>query len=220
MLGILAYGSLLTDPGCEIEAATDRRIESMLTPFEVEYARSSSGRSGAPTLVPVENGKGTPVQAQIFILQPGIGKQEAKNMLYRREIDRVCDQDIVYDEKAQLQKENPVLIKCLSDFPGVPLVLYASLKANIDSVLDNDLSAEQKARELAELAIGSVGQKTFAECRDGIRYLDDAICHGVRTPLTEPYKRAVLQMADDAPDLETARLRITQSKHLTPQEAE
>lgn len=141
-------------------------------------------------------------------------------MLYRREIDQACDQGTVYDEKAQLQKENPVLIKCLSAFAGVPLVLYTCLKANIRSVLEDDLSAEEKAKQLAERAIKSVTAKTFAECRDGIRYLDDAIRHGVRTPLTEPYKRAILEMADNAPDLDTARLRIAQRKGITSGEGE
>ena len=38
MLGILAFGSLINDPGEELEAATKSR-KPMMTPFRVEFAR-------------------------------------------------------------------------------------------------------------------------------------------------------------------------------------
>ena len=52
-IGILAFGSLLDEPGAELEAHIARRIEGIETPFAVEFARSSRTRDGAPTLVPV-----------------------------------------------------------------------------------------------------------------------------------------------------------------------
>ena len=220
MIGILAYGSLLADPGPEIEAATERRIESVQTPFEVEYARSSAGRAGAPTLVRVANGKGSPVQAQIFILRPETGEQEARNMLYRRETNRVGRRGVVYDESIQQQLSDAVLIGSLADVAGVSRVFYAHLGANIDRILTGDLSAEEKARTLAKLAIDSVSERTYAERRDGIQYLRDAMRHSVQTPLTEPYETAIRRMADHAPDLEAARLRIAQCKGIILKEGE
>ena len=41
MIGILAYGSLITHPGHEIESVLDHVIPDVLTPFPVEYARHS-----------------------------------------------------------------------------------------------------------------------------------------------------------------------------------
>ena len=38
-VGILAYGSLIDNPGDEIAAATVRTIEEVETPFNVEFAR-------------------------------------------------------------------------------------------------------------------------------------------------------------------------------------
>jgi hypothetical protein len=51
-LGILAFGSLIDNPGAEIEAALVGRKLNIRTPFGVEFARSSIKRGGAPTLVP------------------------------------------------------------------------------------------------------------------------------------------------------------------------
>jgi hypothetical protein len=51
-MGVLAFGSLLNDPGCELLGAEVQRI-SVRTPFPVEFARYSRSRRGAPTLVPV-----------------------------------------------------------------------------------------------------------------------------------------------------------------------
>jgi len=82
-VGILAYGSLLEDPGAEIESATVNTVPGIRTPFKVEFARSSSKRSGAPTLVPLESGG--EVSARIFVV--GLSAAEAANCLYRREIN-------------------------------------------------------------------------------------------------------------------------------------
>ena len=58
-VGILAYGSLIADPGVEIGPLIVRRIET-LTPFSVEFARFSATRGGAPTAVPHSSGKRVP----------------------------------------------------------------------------------------------------------------------------------------------------------------
>jgi hypothetical protein len=85
-LGILAFGSLIDDPGVEIEAALVGRKLNVPTPFGAEFARSSTKREGAPTLVPLERG-GTPVAGQILLLN--VSEQEAKDRLWRRETNRV-----------------------------------------------------------------------------------------------------------------------------------
>ena len=53
MIGILAYGSLIDDPGDEIKPLVKQKIEGVETPFAIEFARSSKSRNGAPTLIPV-----------------------------------------------------------------------------------------------------------------------------------------------------------------------
>ena len=48
----------------------------------------------------------------------------------------------------------------------------------------------------------------------GIQYLIDAISSGVETRLTPHYRDAYLRLADDAPDLATARARLAQQRGL------
>lgn len=62
-VGIIAYGSLLPDPGSEIEVATAEVIQDLVTPFPVEYARSSKKCDGSPTLVPSQAGAPVPLAA-------------------------------------------------------------------------------------------------------------------------------------------------------------
>jgi hypothetical protein len=48
----LAFGSLIDNPGAEMEAALVGRKLNVRTPFGVQLAHSSTKRGGAPTLVP------------------------------------------------------------------------------------------------------------------------------------------------------------------------
>lgn len=66
-VGILAYGSLIEEPGVEIEPLIVERQQGIETPFPVEFARSSDTRQGAPTLVPVDQG-GSLVPAEVLVL--------------------------------------------------------------------------------------------------------------------------------------------------------
>ena len=52
-IGILAYGSLIDDPGIEIEPLIKKRIKNIQTPFKIEIARKSTTRGDGPTLIPV-----------------------------------------------------------------------------------------------------------------------------------------------------------------------
>ena len=89
-VGILAYGSLIGDPGPEIEPHIIRRI-SCRTPFNVEFARASRTRTGGPSLVPYDDG--SQVAAQILVVD--LPLKEATDRLYRRETRKVGT-DICY----------------------------------------------------------------------------------------------------------------------------
>lgn len=57
-IGILAYGSLIEDPGKELKPLIIERIPNVKTPFSVEFARSSSSREswrilGIPNQKPI-----------------------------------------------------------------------------------------------------------------------------------------------------------------------
>ncbi|MBX4898693.1 hypothetical protein [Rhizobium bangladeshense] len=190
-IGILAYGSLIGDPGAELEPHITARTDCT-TPFAVEFARSSKSRKGGPTLVPYESGG--PVRAQILAIN--LSLEETINRLYRRELHKVGT-DTVYSAPDK-PTDNTVLIKNLLDFEGVDTVLYTSISANISG-----LSAEK----LARLAVGSA--KEITDGRDGISYLINAKSAGIITPLMPEYERLILQTTG-ASDL-TGALSIARS---------
>ena len=81
-IAILAYGSLIDNPGPELSRwIVDRGFVE--TPFRVEYAWASRKRGGAPTLIPVTEG-GSKVPAVLLILAPTLLESEAKDMLWMR----------------------------------------------------------------------------------------------------------------------------------------
>ena len=213
MIGILAYGSLVADPGDEIRNALDGRIEGVQPPFNVEYARRSRTRGGAPTLVPVPEGIGSPVKGEILILKATITEEEAKNMLYRREIHRVGSNE-VYHHENQTKKRDGLLIKSLENFHGIPLVIYTYLKPTIEEILNPNLSDGKKAEILAEAAIESITSKTYEDKTDGVWYLHQNIESGIITPLTKPYENEILRRANGAADLPAARDYFARQKGL------
>lgn len=88
-VGILAYGSLIDDPGDELKAATAQiLIDGVRTPFNVEFARESKTRAHAPTLVRVEK-DGSQIPAQINVLKEGFSEKDASDILWRRETDNI-----------------------------------------------------------------------------------------------------------------------------------
>jgi len=111
-IGVLAYGSLVEDAGAELEEATAERRSGVRTPFRVEFARHSSGRDGAPTLVPVTQG-GAYVEAAIIVLKPGMSLDQAQDMVYRREIDRVGQANRY---KPDPEKANQVYVEVLPNW--------------------------------------------------------------------------------------------------------
>ena len=177
-IGILAYGSLISNPGHEIASATTDTIKNVQTPFKVEFARTSTSRAGAPTLVPVDQG-GAQVNAWIFVVN--VDEQEATNRLYRREIDAVGDLTKTYREPKN-PGMNRVLVRRAENLGGIDVVLYTKIGANID-----DLSAAK----LAELAIASAAK--LSNGRDGISYLKSAMDNGIETALSKAYADEIMR---------------------------
>ena len=190
-IGILAFGSLIDDPGEEIEAALGGRKANVVTPFNVEFARKSTKRGGAPTLVPVENG-GSPVRAQLLLLD--VTEQEAKDRLWRREIDKVGEGGhYVYQANPG---PNTLIIDRYENFEGLSVVLAARFPATI---------APLTAEHLADLAIASLASAESG--RDGITYLIDAKRNGIVTPLSAAYEKEILRRTETA-DLTKALLKV------------
>jgi len=213
MIGILAYGSLIVSPGEELEAVVMQVMDNIKTPFEVEYARSSSRRAGAPSLIIVPDGRGAAVKAKILVLERDFSLTEAKNMLYRREIDNVGDPGIMYPEGRQPGK-NKILIDELHQFAGLDVVLYTRIGINLPIILDRTISVFRKANHLAELAVDSLTLDTYRAGRDGIQYLLENMDSGIITPLTESYCQHVLLKTNSAKDLSAARTYLAKQQGL------
>lgn len=209
--GILAYGALLSNPGNEIAAATVRQVP-VTTPFPVEYARADPARAGAPTLIPVPERVGVPVPARVLLIRPDIGWSLVSQMLYRWAVNRVGEVNTYYDEDPEQARDDDIIIKWAEELGGVPTVHYVAPPANIPEIMLNDASPAAKAAVLAALAVASVTPETYAAGRDGVHYLAQAIDWGIRTPLTDLYRAAILRAAGGAPDLATARHTIARHK--------
>ena len=178
-VGILAYGSLINDPGREIKEVRVRKIKGVMTPFPVEFARSSSTRGGAPTLVPyVEGGH---VRAQVFVVNTSV--TEATHRLYRRETDKVgSDRRYKHSNNPRPDK---VIVEKLENKFGLDVVLYTRIDATID---------KPTAVILAQYAIDSVAEAKPG--KDGISYLKNAMDAGIETPLTAGYAEEILRRTD------------------------
>lgn len=189
-VGILAYGSVIDDPGEEIEAATLRRVDAV-TPFSVEFARSSSSRAGAPTLVPVKDG-GSHVNAKIFVVN--LTEVGAGSMLWRRETGQVGSGKTYV--RPQTQSANHVLIERFGGLGEIDSVVYTNIAANITPLT---------AKNLASLAIKSA--RALDDGRDGISYLINAKKCGIKTVLSDEYE-AEIKAEVGAANLEEALGKI------------
>ncbi|WP_367389061.1 hypothetical protein [Lewinella sp. LCG006] len=179
-IGILAFGSLVDDPGDElIKHITKPRIK-VETHFMVEYCRSSNGRNGAPTLVPVQEG-GSTVQAYILPLL-GVSLSKAKNMIYRREINKPGEVSNLYHH-TDTPSINKTIIDEHKNIHGFDILLTARLQPNLDEVTPE---------VLADLAIKSARGNSIVKDRDGITYLWRNISNGIITPLTSSYEQSIL----------------------------
>lgn len=180
-IGILAFGSLIDDPGQELQNVIVDKRENVLTPFKIEYGRKSSKRGDAPTLIPVSNG-GQKVNATLLILSEEINLEEAKNRLYRREINEV-ETDKTYTKRKN-PTPNQLVIKEYLNIEDVQICLTAKYGCNL-----TDITPEI----LADLAIKSFKSDEVEKRRDGISYLKNNIDNNIITPLTEDYKNVILK---------------------------
>lgn len=180
--GVLAYGSLIDNPGAELSAAIVSTIKGVKTPFLVEYARSSGTRGGAPTLIPVASG-GTEVNAVVLVLKNDINIEDAMNWVWRRETGKYGAEDRY--RPTTKPGANTVQVLKLSDFAQVKTVLYTSIGANIQGLT---------GEELARRAISSAQTPNVAPGEDGISYLMNAERNQIVTPLTHAYKQAILRL--------------------------
>jgi hypothetical protein len=180
-IGILAFGSLIGDPGPELAPKIITRIKTP-TPFKVEYGRYSwKTRAGAPTLVPHE--AGAPVDGEILVLDDAVSLDEARNMLWRRE-RRIEGTGKTYEEG---NGKNNVLVREWADSPWVEHVLYTDFHPE-------GKVASPRAADLAMNAIQSV--KAAKPGMDGITYLKDNLAFGIKTELTADYEAEILKQTE------------------------
>lgn len=178
-IGILAFGSIINNPDKEIEAATESKINDIITDFKIEFARTSSTRKKAPTLAVVCDG-GSFVKGTLIILKENIELGEAKNILLRRECDKVGDKSTIYTGP-----KNWMEIKESRAYDGCETIIYASMTQNITN---------PTAKKLAEFAIKSTEEKPHKNGTrsDGIQYLYDIKAMGITTPLMKEYEEEIL----------------------------
>jgi hypothetical protein len=192
-VGILAFGSLINDPGPEIKEKITMRVRT-LTPFPVEYARYSTTRGGAPTLVP--HAKGDPVEGELLVLEDSVSVADAKSMLWRRERRKTGTRETYVEGTSP----DSVLVR---EWLGSPCV---------DSALYTDFNPAGKiaaplAAELAKRAIQSV--KAAKEGMDGITYLKNNLASGIKTKLTTEFEAHILKQTK-ASSLEEALRKANQ----------
>ncbi|MCA0349549.1 MAG: hypothetical protein LCH35_09850 [Bacteroidetes bacterium] len=188
-VGILAYGSLIDNPGKEIEPLIIDRINCK-TPFKVEFARTSSSRGGAPTLIPYKTGN--EVNAVILVLENSTDLAQAKSILWRRERHKFDGKEYVDIVSPTL---NQVVVLSVKDFEDVETVIYTSIGKNIEG--------EVNAEKLSQLAIASILSDAGDEKKDGIRYLLDAKNNSIVTGLSPQYEQLILN-STEAETLEEA----------------
>ena len=205
-IGILAFGSLIDNSGREIQELEIDRVKSD-TPFKVEYARISSSRDNAPTLIPVsDESKGKKVNAVIIILKDNTTIEDAKSILWRREChykDRT---------KTYTRPKNPtprqVLIEHKDNFMGVEKVLYTSF---IQQPEYKNLIPDI----LADFAISSILSEAGITEKDGIRYLLSANKNGITTELSNDYEKAI-QNKTNTNSLDEAIEKLDRKRKMYP----
>jgi len=179
-VGILAYGSLLEEPGEEIGPLVVERIAGVETPFHIEFVRSSPTRGGAPTVAPVASG-GAAVRGAVLVLDDRVSIEEARDMLWRRETRREGTGQRY--RKPSDPDPNKMVAEELPNFAGLAVVLYARFGPTL---------ANPTSEQLAELAIKSAMSEAARRGRDGISYLISLKRQGILTPLMPAYEQALL----------------------------
>lgn len=173
-VAILAYGSLLYQPGPELALVIVGR-EPCSTPFPVEYGRASARWGGGPVLVP--HPAGGPVLGALLHLAPSVGLGDAVHMLATREG--------LPDTRGVVE---------VADI-GDGIVLTAALPRNLPA-------PDMVPRHLARRALASAATGR----RNGVAYLRGAIAAGIRTPCTDAYADAILEITGATTLVDAERL--------------
>jgi hypothetical protein len=182
-VGILAFGSLIDNPGQEIKDIEIGRIDCT-TPFNVEFARISSTRNNAPTLIPIlDNSKGKKVNAKIILIEDEIDLESAKSILWRRECHKT-DKTKIYT-KPDNPTPTDVMIGELDNFCNVEKVIYTYF-------LLQDVYEELNPIRLADFAIDSILSEAGVKEKDGIRYLLSIKLNDIKTEFSEEYEKQIL----------------------------
>ncbi len=182
-IGILAFGSLIDNPGEEIKEIEVERI-NCITPFKIEFARISSSRDQAPTLVPVEeNSKGRKTNATIIVIDENTKLDKAKSILWRRECHKT-NRNEEYVEREKPTSQNVIVLE-LENFCEVDKVIYTTF---LPQKKYKNLTPEK----LADFAISSILSKAGVEKKDGIRYLKSTKKYGIVTEDSEEYEKQIL----------------------------
>lgn len=198
-IGILAYGSLIDDPGEEISPFIQRR-KSCITPFKVEYARISRTRGDAPTLIPSEE-FGKEVKATILILNDDLTIDNVKSMLWRRETGKIgTGKKYKHSDRPS---KNKVQIEIVENFYNTQKVLFTSIGRNIDE--------EITAAKLADFAIKSILTEAGLNKKDGLRYLLSNNRNGITTEFSSDYKMEVLRKTNSA-SLEESIIKLDEQR--------
>lgn len=217
--GLLLYGAPLVEPGPELALPVVQHLAAV-TPFAVEFARAAASRAGAPILAPVPASCGAPVPAHILVLHPEITPSHAAYQLLRRARSRYFDDDeweAWRDGRPTGAIRQVTIARApaeLAAATAVSQLLYAAPRVNLDFVLDAAVGPAEQAARLAELAVASVTSATYAAGADGIQYLAQMIARGIQTPLTEPYRQAILRLTGAA-DLAAARTLVAAQRGST-----
>jgi hypothetical protein len=180
-VGVLAFGSLILDPGPELQPRIVERIK-VTTPFAVEFTKYSTTRGSAPTLAQVTH-DGGPVDAIILVLDDEISADEATHMLWRRETHNVG----TGKRYRATRSPRAVRVQKLTEYEGVACVLYTDFYAK-------GKIANPKPTTLARHAIKSVQHTKNG--KDGISYLMQAMRSGISTPLMNDYQNEILRITD------------------------
>lgn len=197
-MAILAYGSLLSEPGEELAGLLGEQIDDMETPFPIELARACSCRDRAPTLAPVERG-GASVRGALLLASPSASESALIDALWRRETrTERRDEETSPDGKDLLIRR----AQSLEEAHGLKRVFYAHLKANID---------DRRPEHLAEMAIESARAEAGQRREDGIAYLIDLKAEGISTPLLPAYENEILRRVE-VNTLEAAREQLVQTE--------
>ena len=168
---IYSYGSLINDPGKDL-ASHIVGSEEFMSPFKVEFARSSKSRFGAPTLVIHNKG--------------------------RKVLGRILVTDIPYTENNMAKVKSWVNVR--EGKPGMSTIKNMKMK-DFEHVIYCDIPGnieKPDADILAKLAIASVKKCKTAGIagKNGIRYLIDAYENGIDTPLMNKYHDTILKIAN------------------------